>query len=162
MVCVAGIFFNPRIRPSCFTDKINVVYTFGQNSKTRYCPACSMCYPFTVLNLTVLFLSVHYTRLLMKTTFFGSNRFYPFYHWCLIAHASGFIIPCLHLDTSPNPIIFHHIDIDHVGTQSSSASCTMLMRPNKARTAVHGCWLLSFIFIFSCTNRVLSLLPMSP
>ena len=33
--------------------------------------------------------------------------------------------------TSHNPTIFHHIDIDHVGTQSSSASCAMLMRPNK-------------------------------
>ena len=32
--------------------------------------------------------------------------------------------------TYHNPTIFHHIDIDHVGTQSSSARC-VLMRPNK-------------------------------
>ena len=40
----------------------------------------------------------------------------------------------------------HRLDIYHVGTQSSSAFCIMLMRPNEAETAVHGCWLLSFIF----------------
>ena len=34
---------------------------------------------------------------------------------------------------------FHHLDIRHVGTQSSRASCAMLMRSNKAETAVHGC-----------------------
>ena len=44
---------------------------------------------------------------------------------------------------------FHYSDIDHAGTQSSSAnSCAMLMRPNKAETAVHGSWLLSSIFNF--------------
>ena len=48
--------------------------------------------------------------------------------------------------TSHNPTIFHHFDIHNVGTQSSSASCAMLMRPNKAETAVHGCWLLTSIF----------------
>ena len=41
--------------------------------------------------------------------------------------------------TSHKSTIFHHIDIDHVGTQSSFASCAMLMRPNNAETAVHGC-----------------------
>ena len=50
--------------------------------------------------------------------------------------------------TSRNPTTLHHIDIDHVGTQGSSASCAM--RPNKAETAVYGCWLLSSIFIFIC------------
>ena len=50
--------------------------------------------------------------------------------------------------TYHNPTIYHHLDIDRVGTQSPSARCSMLMRPNKAETAVHGCWLLSSIFIF--------------
>ena len=50
--------------------------------------------------------------------------------------------------TSHNPTIFHHLDIDHVGTQRSSASCAMLTRTNNAETAVYGCWLLSSIFIF--------------
>ena len=49
--------------------------------------------------------------------------------------------------TSHNSTIFHQIDIRHVGTKSSSASCAMLMRPNKAEAAVHGCSRLSCIFI---------------
>ena len=49
--------------------------------------------------------------------------------------------------TFHNSNIFHHIDIRHVGNKSSSASCAMLMRPNKAEAAVHGCWLLSLFLI---------------
>ena len=33
------------------------------------------------------------------------------------------------------------------GFAGSSANCSMLMKPNKAETAVHDCWLLSSIFI---------------
>ena len=66
----------------------------------------------------------------------------------LLSRVCGFIT---HLSsfqaTFDNSTILHHLDIDHVGTQSSSASCAMLMRPNKAETAVHGCWLLSSAFI---------------
>ena len=47
-----------------------------------------------------------------------------------------------------------------LGTQSSSAGSTMLMRPNKAETtAVHGCWLLSSIFpcfLFLQTHGLIS------
>ena len=38
------------------------------------------------------------------------------------------------------------IHIDHVGTQRSSSSCAMLMKLNKAKTAVHGCWLFELYF----------------
>ena len=49
--------------------------------------------------------------------------------------------------------------VHHVGTQSSSASCAMLMRPNKTETTVYGCWLLSSVlFVFLGSNKVLSLL----
>ena len=50
--------------------------------------------------------------------------------------------------TSHNPVFLHHLDIIHVGTQSSSASCSMLMRSNKAKTAVCGCWHLSSSIFF--------------
>ena len=56
--------------------------------------------------------------------------------------------------TFRNPTIFHHIDIDHVGTHSSFASCAMLMRPDMVKTAVHGCWRLSSIFIFFFWNAI--------
>ena len=58
-----------------------------------------------------------------------------------------YILTSSHQATSHKPTIFHHIDIHHVETQSSSASCAMLTRPNKAETAVHCCWLLSSICI---------------
>ena len=44
--------------------------------------------------------------------------------------------------------IFYHLEIHHVGTQSSFASCVMMTRPNKAKTAVHCCWLLNSFFLF--------------
>ena len=52
----------------------------------------------------------------------------------LICIACGSNIPYLHLDFVisshiPQPTIFYHIAIDHVGTQSSFASSAMLMRP---------------------------------
>ena len=60
------------------------------------------------------------------------------------------------------PSIFHYPDIQCVGTKRSSVSYAMLMRPNKAATAVHGCWFLSSVFILFGSNRVLSLLPVLP
>ena len=57
--------------------------------------------------------------------------------------------------TSHKKTFFHQFGIYHVGTQSSSANYhyASLMRPDKVKTAVHGCWLLSSIFIFG--QRVL-------
>ena len=47
-------------------------------------------------------------------------------------------------------------------TLSSSVSRAKLMRPYKAETAVHGCWLLSSIsMFFFVRNRVLALVPQS-
>ena len=54
------------------------------------------------------------------------SRFCPFYHCRLSAHVCCFnptyTLTLSSQATSYNPTIFHHIDIDHVGTQSSSAA----------------------------------------
>ena len=73
--------------------------------------------------------------------------FCPFYHCCLSAHICLFYIPYLHLDfviSSHIPQLYYFPS----PTQSSSASCAMLMRPNKVETVVHGCWLLRSIYTF--------------
>ena len=56
----------------------------------------------------------------------------------------AFNLPYLHLNFVisshiPQPYIFHRIDIDHVETQRSFASCAMLMWLKKAEISAYGC-----------------------
>ena len=103
--------------------------------------------------------AVHGCWLLSSVVFLAATGFNPFYQCRLSSHACGFNIPFPHCVISSHiPQPYHLLS----GSQSSSASCVKLIRSNKAKTAFHGCWFFSSTLLNFCTNRVLSILPLSP